>query len=174
MKKVLFAFALGLVTMSAQARPYVEVGYGGTLYELDGVKASAGIMRGVFGYEINDNLAVEGMHGFGVRAGNLETDRYLFRDVKIKTEHLLGIYLAPKMKFSDNFEGFARIGAAHIKAKLETPFGDERDNQSGFSFGLGLRYRINNLLSVGTDYMSYYRKSGEKVHGLNLNVGFRF
>lgn len=131
-------------------------------------------MRGVFGYAFHDNFAVEGMHGFGVKKGQLESNGYSIRELEFKTDQLFGIYLVPKARFSDNFEGFARIGAAHVKAKLETPWGSTSDSESGFSYGVGIRYNITKQLSVSTDYMSYYQKSKEKIHGLALNIGFRF
>lgn len=174
MKKVLIACALSLATFSTQAQPYVEIGYGGALYEADGVEASTGIMRGVFGYDITDNLAIEGILGFGARSGNIETKEYSFIDLEMKTKHVFGLYVTPKMKFSDSLEGFARIGTSRVTARFDTPYGSDQEKESGFSFGLGARYNINERVFLGTDYMSYYRKSGTKAHGLNLNIGFRF
>lgn len=175
MKKLLIvaAFGLGSLSMSAHAEMYAEVGYGGTLYDLDGSKASAGIMRGVFGYSFNDNLAIEGIHGFGVRDGKIEEGGTVY-DEKIKTRQVFGLYLTPKMKFTDNLEGFARIGGSRVDATLKTVLGDARASESGFSYGLGIRYNINKVLTFNTDYMSYYKDGVEKVHGLTLGLGFRF
>ena len=70
MIKLVIASVLTLAAFSASAQMYGEVGYTSVKLEEnsygDNYKSSPSAVRGVLGFEINPNLAIEGMVGLGL------------------------------------------------------------------------------------------------------------
>ena len=62
--RITTALGLAVLAVGAQAQSlYGEIGYTGLDYREPGLKVSPGMVRGVVGYDISPNLAVEGMLG---------------------------------------------------------------------------------------------------------------
>ena len=150
---------------------YGEIGYVSLSIKDSGLSVSPAVLRGVLGYNINHNLDVEGMLGFGVKK-DTETVSGITADIKVGT--MVGVYLKPKINLSNDVELFARFGYA--KAGLE---GSARgytisDSGSDTSYGLGMKFKVANNTSLVMDYMSYYDKDGAKATGVSVGMGFKF
>lgn len=178
MKKLLLAAAVALSCAAAQAQLSAEIGYAATTIKVseagDNVKSSLGAIRGLIGYEFHPNLGLEGMLAFGLSDGDVSLNGRKVPGVNFKIESILGVYVKPKLKLSDDFEVFARIGYADLRGKTTAPGYSESSKDSSASYGVGLSYAIDKTYSVNADYMSYVNKNGTKSDGWTLGVGFKF
>lgn len=178
MKKFAITAAIALASVAAQAQIYGEVGYTAITAKnaTDGEvgKASPSALRGFLGYELNPNLAVEGMAAFGMSDATVKFNG-VAGDEKLEIDNAVGLYLKPKLKLNDDVEIFGRVGFASVKYTLSGPsFASETYRDSGFSYGAGLSYAINPSTSLNADYMQYFSKDGIKVNGFTVGVGFKF
>ncbi len=179
MKKIALASAIALASIGAQAQMYGEVGYTATTAKQnidgDGIKASPSALRGILGYELNPNLAVEGMVAFGMSDATVKVNGVSATGVKLEIDNAVGLYLKPKTKLNDQVELFGRVGFARVKGTISAAgFGSESDSDSSFSYGAGFSYAINPTTSLNADYMQYLSKDGFKVNGFTFGVGFKF
>lgn len=172
--------ALLVASMGAQAQTkapsgglYGDVGYTLVKISADGYSVTPKVLRGVVGYEVNPNLAIEGMVGLGVG-----DDSTTLAGVKLvgEVDHMIGLYLKPKMAVSPDLELFARAGFVRSKVTASAPaYGvSASESQSDLSYGVGMSYSINKTTALNVDYMSYYNKDGVKANGFTVGVGFKF
>lgn len=141
---------------------YGELGYSWTQIHGNGFKATPGAVRGILGYDLHPNVAVEGMVEGGT--GN-DTDN----GVSAKLKSSYGLFVKPKYDFG-NTEVFARAGFAHTNVGLST--GDNSSNN--FAYGVGVKYNVTPRVNVGLDYMRLADKNGVKVDGVTLGLGYHF
>ena len=177
MKKIALASVIALASIGAQAQMYGEVGYTATTAKKNvngnGIKASPSALRGILGYELNPNLAVEGMVAFGMSDATVKVNGVSATGVKLGIDNAVGLYLKPKTKLNDQVELFGRVG--FVKGKISVAgFSSETDSESSFSYGAGFSYAINPTTSLNADYMQYLSKNGFKVNGFTFGVGFKF
>lgn len=156
------------VAAHAQQQPastspvYGELGYSWTQIHGNGFKASPGAVRGIIGYDLHPNLAIEGMVTGGT---GHDSDNGV--DTKLKSSY--GLFVKPKYDIG-NTELFARAGWARTNVGLNT--GDVTSND--FAYGVGVKYNITPQMNVGLDYTRLANKNGVKVDGLTLGVGYHF
>lgn len=178
MKKLALITTLSLAAAAGQAQTYGEIGYTTVNYEepVQGytVKRSPQAMRGLVGYELSENLAIEGMVGLGLGDANVEVMGRTIPGAKLKIDSLFGVYVTPKLKLADNFEGFARAGFASAKGTVSMNRESSSGSTNGFSYGLGVRYAFDKNTSLTIDYMSYIDKIDAKATGFTVGIGFKF
>lgn len=179
MKKFAIASAVALAAIGAQAQTYGEIGYTATTAKTnvdgDGIKASPSAIRGIFGYELNPNLAIEGMVAFGMSDATVKFNGQSVPGVKMEIDNAIGLYIKPKTKLNDSVEVFARAGFARVKGTVSaTGYGSETDSENSFSYGAGMSYAINPTTALNVDYMQYLNKDGFKVNGFTFGIGFKF
>ena len=198
MKMIAIAAASALLVLGTahaqQARTalsggYAEIGY--TQFKLSGegaADAKPGAIRGIVGYDVHPNVAIEGMLAFGVRDDSAtETINTVLGPVtgtaEIKLKNAYGIYVKPKFDVTDAVQLYGRVGYTHAKfeasASATAPgFGtvsaSESDSDGGASFGLGANFRFSPKAYVGVDYMRYFKRDGVNVNGLTVGLGYRF
>jgi opacity protein-like surface antigen len=179
MKKIVIATLVALSAIGAQAQTYGEIGYTTTTVKnnIDGfsIKGSPSAIRGILGYELNPNLAIEGLAAFGMSDATVKVNGVEVPSLKVEIANSLGIYLKPKMKLSDAVEIFGRIGFSRVKGTISAAGeGSESGSESSISYGAGLSFAVNPKTSLNADYMQYLSKDGFKVNGFTFGVGFKF
>lgn len=179
MKKIAIATLVALAAIGAQAQTYGEIGYTSTTFKENdsgfSLKASPSAIRGILGYELNPNLAIEGMAAFGMSDASLKVNGVKFPGAKLEIDNSLGLYLKPKMKLSDAVEIFGRVGFSRVKGTFtDEGVGSESSSDSSFSYGAGLSFAVNPTTSLNADYMQYLSKDGVKINGFTFGVGFKF
>lgn len=179
----LLALAAIAITTAATAQTYGEIGYtsvtaketialNGSSYD---VKASPTALRGIFGYELNQNLAIEALAAFGLSDATVKVNGAGIPGLKMEIDNVVGVYLKPKTKLNDNMEMFGRVGFARGKGTFSAiGVGSESSSANSFSYGAGLSYAIDPTTSLNADYMSYLNKDGFKANGFTFGVGFKF
>jgi opacity protein-like surface antigen len=181
MKKLLIASAVAMVSLSSQAQVYGELGVTFANYEEDlgggsTAKTSPQALRGILGYELSKNVAVEAMLGFGLNDSSTKVDGETVSGLKMKFDSMYGFYVKPKIELAPNFELFGRIGYADVRATLSyspTHY-SEADSDNGLSYGVGISYHFDKRLSFNADYMSYLNKSDYSASGFTLGLGYKF
>lgn len=174
MKKMIRFLSVTVVlatAAAAQAQVYVEGAYSPITYKDGSTSVKPSALSGVVGYEINPNLAAEGMLDLGVKDGSI-TSQGDTRKVGLK--NAFGIFLKPKVMLSNEFEVFGRLGFAQTKLKFSEVGGSANDSGSSFAYGLGVNYYLDKKTYVSASYMSLYDKSNVKVTGFNFGVGYKF
>ena len=150
---------------------YGELGYTWAKVSGDGASAKPGLLRGIIGYDIHPNLAVEGMLGVGVKDDSTNIGG---TDVNAKVQHTVGVYLTPKMNVTPALNVFARLGYASTRVKFDSPVGSATTSKGDWSYGAGVQYAFGRATYAGLDYMRYLNKDGVKVDGVTLSVGYHF
>lgn len=158
---------LGAAAHAQQQQPaaspvYGELGYSQMQIHGNGFKADPGAIRGIIGYDLHPNLAVEGMLAAGVHH---DSDNGV--DAKLKSSY--GLFLKPKYDIG-NTELFGRVGWARTNVNLST--GNVSSND--FAYGVGVKYNFTPKMNVGLDYTRYSDKNGVKVGGVNVGLGYNF
>lgn len=158
---------------------YGELGYSQLKISEAGTSVKPGMLRGIVGYNFNDNLAVEGLLGFGVRKDSATIS---FAGVPVGVEgdvkQMYGIYVKPKAAVGDGFEVFGRIGYANTRLRATATAGGvtatDTSSDGSLSYGLGANFNVAPRAYVGVDYMRYYKKDDVKIDGVTVSVGYRF
>jgi opacity protein-like surface antigen len=168
----LFA-AAAVQAQQANSPVYAEVGYSALKYQEDGLNTDVkpGALRGIVGYELNPNLALEGMVAFGVKDDTVNVSGF---NVKGELKNAYGVYIKPKITVAEGLEIFGRLGWSHAKVKASVGSFSMSDSGSDVSYGVGLSYAFMPKAYVSADYMNYYNKEGVKIDGFTVGVGFKF
>ncbi len=180
MKKYLIAAAVAVASMSSQAQVYGELGVTFTNVEVDMgggymAESSPTALRAILGYEINKNLALEGMLGFGLGDDSITVSGYGSTSAKMKVDTVYGFYVKPKIELAPRFELFGRFGFADVSVKTSlSGYGSETGSDSGVSYGVGATYHFDKKLSLSADYMNYLDKDGVTATGFTIGLGMKF
>jgi len=184
MKRFAVASIVACMAVAAQAQPvaekrtYVELGYTAVSYEENAlgynIKSTPQAVRGVLGYALNDNVAIEAMAGAGTGYSDVDVTNQSTPGLKFKINSLYGLYVTPKAVLADSWEGFVRLGYAHARGTATLDAISSSDTDSGFSYGVGVRYHFDKSTFLNVDYMSFLHKSDYKANGVTVGLGFKF
>jgi opacity protein-like surface antigen len=171
MKRIAIAAAAALMvlgTAQAQQRSplYGELGYSFLTFKSSGLDTNPQALRGIIGYTVHPNVAVEGMLALGTTS---DSDR----GVDIKLKHAVGLFVKPKYDFG-NIEAFARLGWVRAKARASGGGITLTGSDDDFAYGVGANYNFNPKMYAGIDWMRYFNKDSTKIDGVTLSVGYRF
>jgi outer membrane autotransporter protein len=177
-KSIVAAAALSALAAGALAQTYAEVGITSATYKESesglSLKSSPQSFRGLLGYQLNNNVAIEGMVGFGMSDDGVKVNGVSVPGVNFEVDDIVGIYAKGKVQLTEGLDAFARVGYARSKGTVSGNGFSESASDSGFSYGVGLSYAINSKISVNLDYMSYLNKSDSKATGVTVGLGFKF
>lgn len=157
---------LGLVLLAtgAQAQSlYGEVGYTGLDYKQPGLKASPGMVRGLMGYELTPQLAIEGMVGLSAKSDTT-------KGTQVKLDNTVGVFGKAQVPLTDALKVYGRVGVARNSVKLN----GNSDSNTGLAYGAGLSYDLSKATYLNVDYMRYQDKNSKTLDGVTAGIGFRF
>ena len=158
---------------------YGELGYTMLKIQESGVSVKPGMLRGIVGFNFGENLALEGLLGFGVRKDS-STTTFAGTPVRVEGDvrHMFGVYVKPKVMVADSIELFGRLGYVdtRLRSSASVPGFSASNSSSGsdVSYGLGANFNVAPRAYVGVDYMRYYKKDDVKLDGVTVSVGYRF
>jgi len=175
-KKLVGVFALcGLVGLAQASDYYLETAAARINFSEPGLSLSPTLFKATVGTKISENLAFEGMVGFGSGSSNAS---YQGINVGYKVDSISGLYLKTMSKVGDSSEVYAKLGFANIKATATASAAGLSSSlsQSGSdsSYGVGAKFGITKGTSVLVDYISYYNKSSVKYTGPSIGLSFDF
>lgn len=183
MKIKVFVALVALLSLTANAQPYVELAYTTTKVEIsENSNKLAGkpeTLRLIMGMELSKNLSVEGLFATGARKDELTLNgaslQAPFTGAKLGVKSVYGVYMKSSVDFSPQWSGFVRLGMARAEGELtSSQFQTASAKKSGFSYGIGVSYAVSPVMSVNMDYMSYIDKDETKASGVSVGAGYKF
>ncbi|MFZ9407008.1 MAG: outer membrane beta-barrel protein [Burkholderiaceae bacterium] len=183
---------------SVHAQSYGEIGYTNqriTLNLTDGFasanfRATSGTLRGIAGYKIHPNLAMEGLLAVGINDGNIETGNATldnaFRSIGavLGVKNAFGVFLKPQFKNSAGYTYYARVGVNRVTLETKGDGVSDSVGKNAFAYGLGVGYDISKHLSVSADWMEHLNKNLDsfidgtrlkaKSGGIAVSLQYRF
>lgn len=158
------AFAAG-----GEPGPYLGAGYTDASIDFDVIDKDAdiGVLFARAGYQINQNIAVEGRLGTGV-----DDDEIYGVEVELKDTY--GVYVKAGFPTQSGLYPYALLGMTHVKVKASGFGGSETDSDSDISYGIGADYWFNSTVSAGLELANLYDKDGDEVTGITFGMNFRF
>lgn len=128
--------------------------------DLDGL-----FVRG--GYQLNDNLAVEGRLGTGINDDRVN-------GVKVELKEFYGAYFKVGMPTSIGLYPYVIAGGTHGKVEASWHGYHDSDTKTDVSYGVGADYAFANKWSAGLEYMKYLDTDGIDFSGVTLGVNYKF
>ncbi|WP_404415622.1 porin family protein [Vreelandella aquamarina] len=172
LKYLITAIAATLVSTPVFATDAGEGYVGGqlsmTTYDeagLDDVNPTAIIGR--LGYFVVDNFAIEGRFGTGIG-----DDSTLGVDVEI--DSIAGIYGVGHLPLGDVASAYAVAGFSRGEASFSAPGFSNSDDDTDFSYGVGLQAKFAPTLSGHVEYMSYLDKTDYEFTAIGLGLNYHF
>lgn len=179
MKSVALATSMGMASAQVLAQVYGEVSYQATTIKStingNSVQSKPGAVVGYIGYDLNDNLALEGSLTLGVGSADTTVDgASQSNPVSSKIDHGYGVYLKPKVRVNQSVEVFGRLGYAQGKSTSSTATASSSETKSDWAYGLGLNYALSTKTYLTAAWMRLYDKDNTKSTGMTVGVGYRF
>lgn len=173
---ILLAGSTGLaVSLPAQADMY-RSGTGGlyaganyTFVSIDdgSVDADVGMLSGKVGAMVSPYFGLEARAGFGAN-----DDTIGGTDIELKS--LFGGYATLNLANESPATPYLIFGFTRYEFELSNFAGSTSDDDSDFSFGIGVDVAINSALSANVEYMRYGKTEGITVDGIGLGLTARF
>jgi len=119
---------------------------------------------GKIGYNIIDNLAIEGRGAIG-----LNTQDIGFSSSKV--DNIIGAYLKPNVDVTKEVNLYGLLGYSRTK---QTVGGSESLVTKGASYGLGANYALSKNISLVMDAVRYGNKGTEKIDLYSIGFDYNF
>lgn len=158
------ALGLAACALGAQAQGlYGELGYTGLAYKAPGLKVNPGMVRGVVGYELTPQLAVEGVVGL---QGGSDTAS----GTTLRLDNMVGVFGKVQAPLTDALKVYGRLGVARTSLKAN----GVSDSDTGLAYGAGITYDLSKTTYLNADYTQYLDRRDRKLEGFTVGVGYRF
>ncbi|AOS81489.1 MULTISPECIES: outer membrane beta-barrel protein [Hydrogenophaga] len=162
---------------AANPKLYAEIGYVATDLKVtagpDSLKASPGLVSGIFGYQPHPNFAVEGFLGFGAGKDKVQLNGAAV-PVEVKLGTMVGVFARPSVALGETVELFGRIGWMHTELKTSAPGLSVTEKDSSVAYGIGANFNLSRTSYLQASWTSFYKKDDTKIEGFGLAYGLRF
>lgn len=136
------------VGLESKGHGYLGIGYSSISLEIE-TDRTYDAVNIIAGYKFHEYFSTELRYNYGVESDN---------DLKVEN---IALYLKPQYALNDNFEVYGLLGYGKISAR--------QTSDSGFQFGLGAEYFVNDKISIFADYTTLYDDVLEEVSNLPNN-----
>jgi opacity protein-like surface antigen len=179
MKHATFAVILGVMSAPVLAQVYGEVSYLSAVVKAtvagNDVKFSPDGVVGYLGYELIENLAVEGSLIVGVGSSNTTVNGVNQRNpVNTKMNQIYGVYVRPKAMLSESLEVFGRLGYVEGKTTSSTAIASSSTTKSDWIYGVGANYYLNQRTYLAASWLHSNKKDGVTLDGFTFGLGYKF
>jgi len=147
--------------------PYASIGVTNLKYDGPSVSFRNTLIEGRVGINITPNLAIEGRAATAVN-----DDTVLGTDVEIG--NYVGIYLRGNVALGKNTNLYGFGGVTNVSAKASAGGLSVSADDSDFSFGVGLDFKVGGSGSIGLEYINMYSNGSEDVTGINVHYKHSF
>ena len=178
-KSVALAASMTMASVQVLAQVYGEIGYQAITIKStvngNDVQSKPDAVVGYIGYDLHDNLAIEGSLSLGVGSADTTVNGASQRNpVSTKINHGYGIFLKPKVRVNESVELFGRLGYAQGKSTSSTATASSSETKSDWAYGLGVSYALRTKTYLSATWMRLYDKDSTKSNGLTVGVGYKF
>lgn len=176
MKKILVTALFAALSSTAFAADlYVGAGVNQLDLSVDGepnVKPSA--LNLTLGAQLNPNLAVEARLYTNLADDQMRVSNTSV-DVDVSLDHAEGVYLKGILPFNEQVAAYALAGYTNAAMKASVGnFSVTSDDESDFSYGLGVTYQVNKRLGLNLEYARLLSGSDYKLNNLGASLTYRF
>lgn len=121
------------------------------------------------GYVIGQGVSAE------LRLGNtVSSDELTDSDIEVEFNEAAGLFLRAAVPDTTTITPYALVGYSSISLETSDPDGDTEERDHDIAYGFGVEYKAANNLSVGVEWMDYYRKDDIKLIGYALTARMGF
>lgn len=135
--------------------------------EDDSDDADVGALSAKVGALATPYFGVEARAGFGV-----DDDRV--NGIDYSVDNFFGGYATLNLANESPATPYVIFGLTRVELEAEGPFTTVTDDDSDFSYGIGVNVEMAPQVSGNLEYMRYYDKDDVTVDGLGLGVTFNF
>ncbi|MGM0767642.1 MAG: porin family protein [Pseudomonadota bacterium] len=166
----------GMASAPAIADDMYKSGVGGlyaglnyTFFNLEDGSADAdvGALSGKVGALATPYFGVEARAGFGV-----DDDRV--GGIDFSVDNFFGGYATLNLANETPATPYVIVGFTRLELEAEGPFATRSDDESDFSYGVGVNIEMTPQVSGNLEYMRYYDKDDVTIDGLGLGATFHF
>lgn len=131
------------------------------------VDADVGMLSAKVGGLLTPYFGLEARGGFGV-----SDDRVAGVDVELTS--LFGGYATLNLANESPATPYLIFGMTRYEFEFSGPGGSLKDDDSDFSYGVGVDFALTRDLSANLEYMRYGEKDGIELSGIGLGLNVRF
>lgn len=172
MKKILFIIAMlsSSAVFAANGDLYFGGGYHIGNYDETGLPgASPSALKIEYGKYITDSIALEGHFAFGIAEDTISIEGV---DAEIEIKQAISLFVKGDLHVSEsvNFYGLAGFTSGKLEAAFPG-FGESiSEDDSGFSYGLGLEAQTSGGIIFSAEYIMYLSEDEYDYSGINLGI----
>jgi len=176
MKKSLFVIAMlsSSAVLAANGDSYFGGGYHMGNYDETGFpSASPSALKIEYGRYITNSIAIEGHFAFGMSEDTISVDGI---DAEIEIEQAISLFVKGDINLNESVNLYGLAGFTKGKLKATLPDFDETisENDSGFSYGLGLEAQTSGGIIFSGEYIMYLSEDEYDYSGINLGIAKKF
>lgn len=146
---------------------YAGLNYSFFTLENDAADADVGTLSAKVGALATPYFGVEARAGFGV-----DDDRV--GGVDYSLDNFFGGYATLNLANETPATPYVIFGFTRVELEAEGPFITRSDDESDFSYGVGVNIEMAPQVSGNLEYMRYYDKDDVTIDGLGVGVTFNF
>lgn len=170
-KLILCSALIGLVFCSSPAlaideyRSYFGFDYLLTDFEPDsGEAVDLDAVSARFGSYLNENVALEARLGVSASDDTVSGDTY-------ELDNFVGVYARGIVPY-ETVELYGIVGFTRVDLAINVPGHSADGDDSGFSYGAGLDFKVGERLAIGLEYMLLIDSSDYELS--TTNIGFKY
>lgn len=154
---------------------YIGGQYNQHSLEFEGVDLNLATLGILGGYQINEYFSVEGRLNLGIKD---KTEHQGSNSYKFEVDNSYSAFVKGAYPFTDTFSAYALAGFNSSKYKGTERIGNssisDSDSKSGFAYGAGLQFKVNDAWSVSGEYVVLPEPEDIDVTNLSLVVRYKF
>lgn len=173
---ILFATVLAVPAYAADSVGfYIGGQYNQHTLEFEDIDLNLATLGILGGYQINEHFSVEGRLNLSAKDKSFDDSG---NSVKFKVDNSYSAFVKGAYPFTDTFSIYALAGFNSSKYKATVNFGgptaSESESKSGFAYGAGLQFRVNDAWSVSGEYVVLPDLEDIDATNLSLVVRYKF
>lgn len=152
------------------AKIYVGGGFSYIKHEEKVHKLDFASVDGKFGIHGNKFYSAEIRIGFGIKNDTVNHDKM---DKKFELSNYAGVFFIGEYPVTEKISPYGILGATTAKVKLVGDGGSSVYDQD-FSYGVGVKYKLNRHIVGAVEYISYISHSDFDLNAVTLSANYVF
>jgi len=104
----------------------------------------------------------------------VDADEFKDTDTEVEFNEAGGLFVRASVPDTTTFTPYALVGYSSINLETNSAGGSTEERDHDIAYGFGLEYKVAGNMSVGAEWMDYYRKDGVDLVGYSLTARMGF